>query len=621
MPTLVDLDNFLHREFTALTLPTAADRRIWSTVSRPAGVTYSTTYLRDGRGFMKITGDGVTSTDARRGIPAGNRIVLCSFYFLADAVPNVLSDILETSGPTNNHTVEMATDGTIHYNVGGSGDQSFAGSKADGLVHRLDVRFNTSGTTSLIDVSLDGVAGTQCSVAGQTAADITSLDFFGTATSTWTCYYQDVVYSFTSADHPLGAHLVKTLHVNGDGTHAATIVAGDFDKASGADILTSTTDAWTEIDDWITGAADTTTYIQDTAGATTEYTEHTFDDTTESTIWGVVGYAACFASATTACELGVQIVDSGGANVAQILNIQPTGDDVSETTLRFWRKLISANPTQSAVNAYKVRIGQSDDVAPDPRCSAVMLQIAVPTIDPKTLSGSLFTKAPTFFTGKVNLSLSGSLFVKTPTFFTGTISLAGGGQTLNGALFTKAPSFFAGKVNISLAGILFSKAPSFFVGKVNQSVIGVLFSKSPTFFTGQVNRTVIGALFSRAPTFFSGAISITGGPQTLTGVLFTKAPTFAVGKVNQSVIGVLFIKAPTFPQGQLRTTQILSGVLFTKAGTFYVGLITAGVLGKPVADPQARDLAAAGGAVVSGTQGEAVLASSSGDAILTPVDG
>jgi hypothetical protein len=375
MPTLIDADNFTHREFTTLTVPSATNRRIWAQVGRPAGVTFDdTTHVRDGRGFMKITGDGVTSTDARRGLLAGTRVIVCSFYFVADAVPNVLSDIIETSGPANNHTVEMATDGTIHYNVGGSGDQSFAGNKADGLVHRLDVRINTQGTTSLIDVSLDGVAGTQCSVAGQTAADITSLDFFGTAASTWTCYYQDVIYSTTSVDHPLGAHRVLNLHVNGDGTHAGTIVAGDFDKADGTDILTTTTDAWTEIDDWITGAADTTTYIQDTAGASTEYTEHTFEDTAEGTIWGSFGYAACLASATTTCLLGVRFVDSGGATIFNLVNVE----DVSETTNRFWRGLVRANPTMTEVNGDKVRIGLSTDVAPDPRCSAVMMMIAVP---------------------------------------------------------------------------------------------------------------------------------------------------------------------------------------------------------------------------------------------------
>jgi hypothetical protein len=194
------------------------------------------------------------------------------------------------------------------------------------------------------------------------------------------------------------------LNPNGDGTHASTIVAGDFDKASGADILTSTTDAWTEIDDWATGAADTTTYVQDSAAASTEYTEHVFENTAEATVWAACGYAACFASAATACELGMRVVDSADATVADILNVAPAGDDVSETTLRFWFKLLSTNPTATAVNGYKVRIGLSDDVAPDPRCSAVMVMIAVPgdpsvggdaTATPTTIATTVSIPAPT----------------------------------------------------------------------------------------------------------------------------------------------------------------------------------------------------------------------------------
>jgi hypothetical protein len=46
-----------------------------------------------------------------------------------------------------------------------------------------------------------------------------------------------------------------------------------------------------------------------------------------------------------------------------------------------------------------------------------------------------------------------------------------------------------------------------------------------------------------------------------------------------------------------------------------------GVVGKPVADPKAIDLAFAGDAKLSETRGEAVLVGTSGDAILTPVDG
>lgn len=68
----------------------------------------------------------------------------------------------------------------------------------------------------------------------------------------------------------------------------------------------------------------------------------------------------------------------------------------------------------------------------------------------QNLTGALFQKAPTFFTGAVTpgaVTLSGALFQKAPTFFAGQITQPAGGQTLDGTLFQKAGTFPIGNVS------------------------------------------------------------------------------------------------------------------------------------------------------------------------------
>lgn len=202
----------------------------------------------------------------------------------------------------------------------------------------------------------------------------------------------------------------------------------------------------------------------------------------------------------------------------------------------------------------------------------------------QNLTGSLFTKAPTFFTGLITSirALTGSLFVKAPIFFTGTVTAT---RALTGVLFAKAPTFPTGVVTPgvrNLTGTLFTKAPTFPTGAVSlaagpQTLNGVLFAKAPTFPTGTVTATyaLTGVLFTKAPTFPQG--TVTTGAVTLTGTLFTKTPTFPQGAVTigaVSLTGVLFQKAPTFPTGAVTTgTATLTGSLFVKAPTFFTGTI------------------------------------------------
>jgi hypothetical protein len=216
--------------------------------------------------------------------------------------------------------------------------------------------------------------------------------------------------------------------------------------------------------------------------------------------------------------------------------------------------------------------------------------IAIRPAGTVTLTGVLFAKAPTFFTGAITtgaVTVSGALFTKAPSFFTGAITQA---FSLSGVLFAQAPTFFVGAITtgpVTLSGALFSKAPSFFAGSVTTTyqLAGILFTKAPSFSVGAVTTTyqLAGSLFTNAPAFFVGSVST---QNQLAGVLFTNTPSFFVGAISTSyqLGGVLFVKAPVFPTGvisQATGSQTLTGILFGIAPGFFAGVVSLSTVTTP----------------------------------------
>jgi len=194
-----------------------------------------------------------------------------------------------------------------------------------------------------------------------------------------------------------------------------------------------------------------------------------------------------------------------------------------------------------------------------------------------TVSGTTFQKAPTFPTGTLIQAqfLTGTTFTKAPTFPTGAISSTGGTQTLSGTLFVKAPSFPQGRLDLNLAGVTFTKAPSFPQGQLNLQLAGTTFVQAPTFPAGTLvqEQFLTGATFQQVPTFPTGSISAGAATQNLSGVLFVTAPSFPTGKLNLQLTGITFTKAGTFLTGALVQEQTLSGTTFVKAPTFPQGAL------------------------------------------------
>jgi hypothetical protein len=367
MPTPVLIDGFEHQ-----TLSTSGTG-IWSAVSNAGQITIDTTNKRTGTAALRVAEDGVSATWIAKSI--NSQVVVGSLYLRLTATPSTGSTILTFTGPASNPDFRVNTSGTIRATIGGSSGVD-GPNIVDGDWHRLDFRISTNSTTYTIEWSVDGATQTTSSLSGQTATAMTTVRFGGVAASTATVWYDDVVLSHTSADHPIGAHKVLSLVPDADGTNSG---AANFTLVGGST-------NWEVLDEW---PADTTTYIAQTTNSGTSYREVEFADTTETTIWGVHGYLAYFAAGTQANNGTTRIVDSGGTTLTDIFS-----GDMSESTL-FYRSAIITAPTggwtQTGLNGVRGRVGFSTDVSPNPRWSALMLQYAVPEAENVTIVAPMAT--------------------------------------------------------------------------------------------------------------------------------------------------------------------------------------------------------------------------------------
>jgi hypothetical protein len=439
MPTPVYCEGYEHQELSANDFGSAT-AGIWEAVLNAASMSFVTG--RRGGKAVRFASIATTTNLDHRFVGSGVSAIVVSFYFRISGTPSALGYIQDTGRGGTGMGFQIKTDGTIVSYMGGV--EGVTGPNvSDNVWHRLTFRLDTSANPWVLKWSVDGVAQTDDTLAQ--AADTTSnpqhrVGHYATATGV-TFDIDDMLVSFTAADYDelrVKDHMVRPMYPNGDGTHSFT-PAGDFLRTA-TSMDPADTNAWLEVDDWITGVAQNGDYIADALGSSGEYVEITFDDATEPEIWFAQGQAAMRSADVLANAATVRIVNAAGGTVADIF-----AGDWSETTLHFRMVALTANPSTTDLNGYKCRFGFATDVDPDPWLSAVMLQYAVPQVI--SLTGTLFQKAPTFPTGKVNHTIKGVLFQKAGTFPQGSVSISGAGaQQLTGVLFVKAATFPQGVV-------------------------------------------------------------------------------------------------------------------------------------------------------------------------------
>ena len=461
-------------------------------------------------------------------------------------------------------------DGRLEYNsatskfrlqIVGGGASDIGPTLAADTWYWVDLRYDVSGGTRTLDGAIDEGANTQVTLV-VAASTITFWKFGTDSTHTYTARYDDFVASNTSADYPLGKKKVLPLHVNGDGTHVIS-GAGDFDKADGTDILVSTTDAWTEIDDWITGADDgATTAIIDLVGASTEYTEHTFDNTAgEATIDAVMGTMASPVVSATAHTATFRIVDSAGATIKDLFS----GDVSISIATHYRHVLVSQNPSSSTVDGYKFRFGFSTDVAPDPKVTAVMLTYVIPepagdpnaTVTPSTIAAVGAVPAPTTkgAAASTPATVAGTSSVPAATLLAGAIVLA---SAVAAAVSVPTPTIIAESPDalVTPATVAASGAvPAPTVQGAAQPIPGAV--------------AAVGAV--PAPTIRGAAIV---APPTVAATVSVPTPAVLVGGdatvIASTVVALVAVAAPT-TQGAARPTPSTVAANAALSGPVVIG--------------------------------------------------
>ena len=369
-PALMRAEGFEHQTTSILGLGYGNGGRLFDAVGRAPGVTIDTTNQRTGAACLMIVEDGTTATNLQMGCEITYTMV-GSFYVRLTANPSIESRIARILADTaQSMKFIVQTDGKINTTIVSNGT---AGPViTDGNWHRVDFRVSTVTTTTTFDWSVDGVAQTQ-HTASQTIDPIWGFEFgSNTSNNTATAWYDDVVLSKYASDYPMGAHRVLEIVPSGDGTHNAG--TNTIEDNAGVDIVSP--NAFPLVNDMVSSPS--TDYIKQSTIGAGNYAEVTFEDTSETTIWGVDGVVALFASGLNANTGTTRIVDSGGTTLTDIHDL----DDQSETTLQYRRGMVAPPAPQTgwtltALNGVKARVGFSDDVTDVPYWAAIMLQYAV----------------------------------------------------------------------------------------------------------------------------------------------------------------------------------------------------------------------------------------------------
>jgi len=298
-------------------------------------------------------------------------IMVGSFYFLIHEYPSADQIIFTMNQTGNDFRIYLeSTDHKLYPAWASSRGNGSAALSLD-VWYLIDFRVDASANPNTIDMQVDGNAITQ--ITSAQAASYSSNVQLNLLSTTQETFYDDMVYSFTSGDYPIGAHNIVGLLPTGEGTHN-TASPTEFEDKDGNDIDGSHF-AYAGMN---TVPPSTANFIQqDTAdGTASHYVEVTFADTAHNNILGVNPYVAYFSSGTNANNGQERIYDSDGG-----YSTVHTGSHAG--TSLTWAEEMKTAPaggwTMAHVNALTGRFGYSTDIDSIPYCAFIILQVAYGT--------------------------------------------------------------------------------------------------------------------------------------------------------------------------------------------------------------------------------------------------
>lgn len=322
-----------------------------------------------------------------------NRVLVARFYIRFDTFPAADTSLFGVERVIGNceGLGFQASDSKLYpYTNTNRGAMTFGSlgfAPSLNVFYRVDIKIDCTANPRTIDIQIDGNVLTQLTRA-TAAQNLTFVEMGGAlnlspSTPTDDVFYEDILFSQTAGDYPLGAGQVDAFSPSADGTHNITI--GVY-KDEGLNLITnSTTTAYQKVNDV---PLDSTTFIDQTVISATDYFEVLFPDTTQ-TPRHVDAIIAIGGSASAASW---KLNDSG------TLDNVFTGNPGAGTPV-YKRKGYATKPsggawTTTAFNALTFQSLFASDVTPNPITYAIMLEmenlpstVSAPTNQRRSLLG------------------------------------------------------------------------------------------------------------------------------------------------------------------------------------------------------------------------------------------
>jgi hypothetical protein len=419
-PTLAHLVGF---ESQADTTTNPSGTPVANARNNPTGLSFVAGRL--GGFALQVVEDGVTATNWRQDWTATTDRVAAG-WFRCDTAPvaNSAFMVLNTSTGTSLANLAVGTTGLVRAQVGGGTARTTAFSVADGEWHFIEFHLDTNTTTHTLHWQVDGVAQTNATNAGTAGAQHVRSAFGSTAAAhNGTFLLDDWVAGVTVADYPISQFLSnEELWVQGltptgsDGTNLDVGFPSNpivTDSGSGSALHL-------RLDDWATGAVDTTTYITYTSGTTngaaSNYSELTLGDLDAATTqaWAAQGEAACFNGSAGTNSLTVRVTDSGGTTLGDVV-----AGSTNTTGMAYYRTTLTEPGAGWLADAPLVRVGFSSDTNPLPRCTAVVVEVATAIGTTQTVTVGLISQAGSVLAPAIvgQHSVSPSFIDNSPTLY------------------------------------------------------------------------------------------------------------------------------------------------------------------------------------------------------------
>lgn len=242
------------------------------------------------------------------------------------------------------------------------------GAMTAGHWYVVDYRMDVSTTSWTLEWRVDGVAQTT-STGAATASTTLTTAYVGVSVSTITAidqYVDDVAFSSTSGDYPIGDGYVLGYQPNVVGTH--NLSAGEFDDDAAGAITSGDTTSYTKI---AYKPVDTTKWVEQIAAAAAHYLEYGFEDSSESAAPTAVMAVTKFGQGGT----GVQAVEArirDGSSESTVFSGDPAEGAAPKLIMN--TKPSGGAWTLAALNALKLRFGYSTDATPPIRLYGAILE-------------------------------------------------------------------------------------------------------------------------------------------------------------------------------------------------------------------------------------------------------